>query len=182
MSFCCILTSTYASSDVFDGVLGETASCHKTCQMTYSLHTYPRVSARHATSHGCLLTKKRYWDVKPVVSLRFKEVVRCDVRTITTRKAELDAFLHLACLFCFRRRRCTPVREDVVSSPSVSSWVTARISTKPKLNASQVILKRRLSLISVLIVCLLLNQLNVFDFLQPVVKPTPSQRSSTRAI
>lgn len=44
MSFCYIFTSTCASSEVFDGVLGNTASCHKTCQMTYSLHTYPRVS------------------------------------------------------------------------------------------------------------------------------------------
>ena len=38
-------TCTSASSDVFDAVLGNTVSCHKTCQMTYSLHTYPRVSA-----------------------------------------------------------------------------------------------------------------------------------------
>lgn len=33
-----------ASSDVFETVLGSTASCHKSCEMTYSLHTYPRVS------------------------------------------------------------------------------------------------------------------------------------------
>jgi len=40
------LACTSASSDVFDAVLGNTVSCHKTCQMTYSLHTYPRVSPR----------------------------------------------------------------------------------------------------------------------------------------
>lgn len=65
MSFCCILTTISASSDVFDGVLGNTVSCHKTCQMTYSLHTYPRVSARHT----CLLTQTRFWDFKAFVSL-----------------------------------------------------------------------------------------------------------------
>lgn len=57
MSFCCILTSTCASSEVFDGVLGSTASCHKTCQMTYSLHTYPRVSAS-ATSFDLFTNKE----------------------------------------------------------------------------------------------------------------------------
>lgn len=39
-----LLACTSASSDVFDSVLGNTASCHKSCEMTYSLHTYPRVS------------------------------------------------------------------------------------------------------------------------------------------
>lgn len=57
MSFCCILTSTFASSEVFDGVLGSTTSCHKTCQMTYSLHTYPRVSAS-ATSFDLFTNKE----------------------------------------------------------------------------------------------------------------------------
>lgn len=33
-----------ASPDVFDSVLGNTASCQKSCEMTYTLHTYPRVS------------------------------------------------------------------------------------------------------------------------------------------
>ncbi|XP_030061407.1 transmembrane protein 59 isoform X2 [Microcaecilia unicolor] len=28
-------------SDTFDTVLGDTTSCHRTCQMTYALHTYP---------------------------------------------------------------------------------------------------------------------------------------------
>ncbi|XP_043112086.1 transmembrane protein 59 isoform X1 [Puntigrus tetrazona] len=55
ISFCCILTSTCASSDVFDGVLGNTVSCHKTCQMTYSLHTYPREEALYACQRGCRL-------------------------------------------------------------------------------------------------------------------------------
>nr|CAC87122.1 AF290615-like protein [Tetraodon nigroviridis] len=31
-----------ASPDVFDSVLGNTASCQKSCEMTYTLHTYPR--------------------------------------------------------------------------------------------------------------------------------------------
>lgn len=35
---------TSASPDVFDSVLGNTLSCQKSCEMTYSLHTYPRVS------------------------------------------------------------------------------------------------------------------------------------------
>lgn len=34
-----------ASPDVFDSVLGNTASCQKSCEMTYTLHTYPRVSS-----------------------------------------------------------------------------------------------------------------------------------------
>lgn len=100
----------------------------------------------------------------------------------------MDYAFYLACLFWSRRRRCTPVRGDVASSPSVSLWVTARISTKPNLNASQVILKYCLteslqhSPFSMLItVYLLYNQLCVFDFVQPVVKPTPSQMSSMRA-
>lgn len=33
-----------AASDVFESVLGSTASCRGSCEMTYSLHTYPRVS------------------------------------------------------------------------------------------------------------------------------------------
>lgn len=34
-----------ASSEAFDSVLGNTASCHRACQLTYSLHTYPKVRA-----------------------------------------------------------------------------------------------------------------------------------------
>ncbi|NWS22100.1 TMM59 protein, partial [Pachyramphus minor] len=29
-------------SEAFDSVLGNTASCHRACQMTYPLHTYPK--------------------------------------------------------------------------------------------------------------------------------------------
>ncbi|NWZ57478.1 TMM59 protein, partial [Haliaeetus albicilla] len=29
-------------SEAFDSVLGNTASCHRACQLTYSLHTYPK--------------------------------------------------------------------------------------------------------------------------------------------
>ncbi|XP_071766816.1 transmembrane protein 59 [Centroberyx gerrardi] len=60
-SFDCILgllvalACTSASSDVFDSVLGNTASCHKTCQMTYSLHTYPREEELYACQRGCRL-------------------------------------------------------------------------------------------------------------------------------
>ncbi|KAG5286461.1 hypothetical protein AALO_G00015100 [Alosa alosa] len=50
----CTLAAT-ASSDAFDGVLGNTASCHKTCQMTYSLHTYPREEELYACQRGCRL-------------------------------------------------------------------------------------------------------------------------------
>lgn len=31
-----------SSSEAFDSVLGNTASCHRACQLTYSLHTYPK--------------------------------------------------------------------------------------------------------------------------------------------
>lgn len=34
-----------ASSEAFDSVLGNTASCHRACQLTYPLHTYPKVRA-----------------------------------------------------------------------------------------------------------------------------------------
>ncbi|XP_051555821.1 transmembrane protein 59 isoform X1 [Myxocyprinus asiaticus] len=55
LSFFCIIVSTSCSSDVFDGILGNTASCHNTCQMTYSLHTYPREEALYACKRGCRL-------------------------------------------------------------------------------------------------------------------------------
>ncbi|KAM4552131.1 transmembrane protein 59 [Odontesthes bonariensis] len=60
-SFGCILglsvlvACTLASSDVFDSVLGNTASCHKSCEMTYSLHTYPREEELYACQRGCRL-------------------------------------------------------------------------------------------------------------------------------
>ncbi|XP_070700906.1 transmembrane protein 59 isoform X1 [Pempheris klunzingeri] len=50
-----LLVCTSASSDVFDSVLGNTASCHKSCEMTYSLHTYPREEELYACQRGCRL-------------------------------------------------------------------------------------------------------------------------------
>ncbi|TKS79510.1 Transmembrane protein 59 [Collichthys lucidus] len=57
-SFLCalgLLAFSAASSDVFDTVLGNTASCHKSCEMTYSLHTYPREEELYACQRGCRL-------------------------------------------------------------------------------------------------------------------------------
>uniref|UniRef100_A0A8D2I7X5 Transmembrane protein 59 n=1 Tax=Urocitellus parryii TaxID=9999 RepID=A0A8D2I7X5_UROPR len=34
-----------AAAEAFDSVLGDTASCHRACQLTYPLHTYPKVPA-----------------------------------------------------------------------------------------------------------------------------------------
>ncbi|XP_074507938.1 transmembrane protein 59 isoform X1 [Sebastes fasciatus] len=50
-----LLACTSASTDVFDSVLGNTASCHKSCEMTYSLHTYPREEELYACQRGCRL-------------------------------------------------------------------------------------------------------------------------------
>uniref|UniRef100_H3C0Z9 Transmembrane protein 59 n=1 Tax=Tetraodon nigroviridis TaxID=99883 RepID=H3C0Z9_TETNG len=44
-----------ASPDVFDSVLGNTASCQKSCEMTYTLHTYPREGELYACQRGCRL-------------------------------------------------------------------------------------------------------------------------------
>ncbi|KAJ8274312.1 hypothetical protein COCON_G00089370 [Conger conger] len=55
VSLCCLLACTAASADVFDGVLGNTASCHNMCEMTYSLHTYPREEELYACQRGCRL-------------------------------------------------------------------------------------------------------------------------------
>nr|XP_057917284.1 transmembrane protein 59 [Doryrhamphus excisus] len=49
------LTSVWASPDVFDSVLGSTASCHRSCEMTYTLHTYPREEELYACQRGCRL-------------------------------------------------------------------------------------------------------------------------------
>ncbi|XP_037537773.1 transmembrane protein 59 isoform X2 [Nematolebias whitei] len=46
---------TLASSDIFDSVLGNTVSCHKSCGLTYSLHTYPREEELYACQRGCRL-------------------------------------------------------------------------------------------------------------------------------
>ncbi|KAF7652482.1 hypothetical protein LDENG_00096150 [Lucifuga dentata] len=50
-----VLACTSASSDIFDSVLGNTASCHKSCEMTYTLHTYPREEELYACQRGCRL-------------------------------------------------------------------------------------------------------------------------------
>ncbi|XP_044074119.1 transmembrane protein 59 isoform X4 [Siniperca chuatsi] len=55
LGLCVLLACTSASSDVFDSVLGNTASCHKSCEMTYSLHTYPREEELYACQRGCRL-------------------------------------------------------------------------------------------------------------------------------
>ncbi|XP_042525637.1 transmembrane protein 59 isoform X1 [Dipodomys spectabilis] len=34
-----------AAAEAFDSVLGDTASCHRACQLTYPLHTYPKLPA-----------------------------------------------------------------------------------------------------------------------------------------
>lgn len=36
-----------AAAEAFDSVLGDTASCHRACQLTYPLHTYPKVGRAH---------------------------------------------------------------------------------------------------------------------------------------
>ncbi|KAI5099416.1 transmembrane protein 59 isoform X1, partial [Silurus meridionalis] len=43
------------SASAFDGVLGSTSSCHRSCRMTYSLHTYPREAELFACQRGCRL-------------------------------------------------------------------------------------------------------------------------------
>ncbi|XP_061653585.1 transmembrane protein 59 isoform X2 [Phyllopteryx taeniolatus] len=57
--FVCFLglfgTMVAASSDVFDSVLGSTASCHRSCEMTYTLHTYPKEGELYACQRGCRL-------------------------------------------------------------------------------------------------------------------------------
>ncbi|XP_056277203.1 transmembrane protein 59 isoform X2 [Pseudoliparis swirei] len=52
---CVLFAATSASGDVFDSVLGNTQSCHKSCEMTYSLHTYPREEELYACQRGCRL-------------------------------------------------------------------------------------------------------------------------------
>ncbi|KAM9322680.1 transmembrane protein 59 [Pholidichthys leucotaenia] len=55
VGFFALFAVTFASSDVFDNVLGNTAACHKSCEMTYSLHTYPREDELYACQRGCRL-------------------------------------------------------------------------------------------------------------------------------
>ncbi|XP_039590562.1 transmembrane protein 59 [Polypterus senegalus] len=52
---CLMVGCSFSSQDVFDGVLGDTVSCHKTCQLTYTLHTYPREEELYACQRGCRL-------------------------------------------------------------------------------------------------------------------------------
>ncbi|XP_061776871.1 transmembrane protein 59 [Nerophis ophidion] len=49
------LAGVLASSDVFDSVLGSTVSCIRSCEMTYTLHTYPREEELYACQRGCRL-------------------------------------------------------------------------------------------------------------------------------
>uniref|UniRef100_A0A5F8G7Z2 Transmembrane protein 59 n=1 Tax=Monodelphis domestica TaxID=13616 RepID=A0A5F8G7Z2_MONDO len=48
-------TAGAASAEAFDSVLGDTASCHRACQMTYPLHTYPKEEELYACQRGCRL-------------------------------------------------------------------------------------------------------------------------------
>ncbi|OXB82109.1 UNVERIFIED_CONTAM: hypothetical protein H355_008988 [Colinus virginianus] len=48
-------TAPTGSSEAFDSVLGSTASCHRACQLTYSLHTYPKEEELYACQRGCRL-------------------------------------------------------------------------------------------------------------------------------
>lgn len=43
------------ASDAFEAVLGDTASCQKSCEMTYTLHTYPKEEELYACQRGCRL-------------------------------------------------------------------------------------------------------------------------------
>ncbi|XP_062260616.1 transmembrane protein 59 [Platichthys flesus] len=50
-----LLSSASATADVFESVLGNSASCHRSCELTYSLHTYPREEELYACHRGCRL-------------------------------------------------------------------------------------------------------------------------------
>ncbi|KAM9468612.1 transmembrane protein 59 [Clarias gariepinus] len=54
LSFSCSMLLC-CSASAFDGVLGSSASCHRSCGMTYSLHTYPREAELFACQRGCRL-------------------------------------------------------------------------------------------------------------------------------
>ncbi|XP_061550028.1 transmembrane protein 59 isoform X2 [Phycodurus eques] len=66
--FVCFLglfgTMVATSSDVFDSVLGSTASCHRSCEMTYTLHTYPRLEAMVPKIHLLfpLMLVRGFWE------------------------------------------------------------------------------------------------------------------------
>ncbi|XP_068604856.1 transmembrane protein 59 [Brachionichthys hirsutus] len=50
-----VFSYTPVSSEGFESVLGNTSSCHKSCEMTYSLHTYPQEEELYACQRGCRL-------------------------------------------------------------------------------------------------------------------------------
>ena len=43
------------SAEAFDSVLGDTASCHRACQLTYPSHTYSKEEELYACQRGCRL-------------------------------------------------------------------------------------------------------------------------------
>ncbi|XP_042320859.1 transmembrane protein 59 isoform X2 [Sceloporus undulatus] len=45
----------YPLSEAFEPALGNTASCQRTCQNTYPLHTYPKEEELYACQRGCRL-------------------------------------------------------------------------------------------------------------------------------
>ncbi|XP_043555571.1 transmembrane protein 59 isoform X2 [Chiloscyllium plagiosum] len=51
----CFFSTLSLASDAFEAVLGDTASCQKSCEMTYSLHTYPKEEELYACQRGCRL-------------------------------------------------------------------------------------------------------------------------------
>uniref|UniRef100_H3AGF0 Transmembrane protein 59 n=1 Tax=Latimeria chalumnae TaxID=7897 RepID=H3AGF0_LATCH len=55
VSFLLVVVFDTVSCDVFDSVLGDTVPCHKSCQMTYTLHTYPKDEELYACQRGCRL-------------------------------------------------------------------------------------------------------------------------------
>uniref|UniRef100_UPI00398ED708 transmembrane protein 59 n=1 Tax=Pristiophorus japonicus TaxID=55135 RepID=UPI00398ED708 len=54
LALCSFFTVSLAS-DAFEAVLGDTASCQRTCEMTYTLHTYPKEEELYACQRGCRL-------------------------------------------------------------------------------------------------------------------------------
>ncbi|XP_069088739.1 transmembrane protein 59 [Pleurodeles waltl] len=50
-----IRADSSSSSDDFDSVLGDSLSCHSTCQLTYPLHTSPQADELYACQRGCRL-------------------------------------------------------------------------------------------------------------------------------
>ncbi|XP_072429835.1 transmembrane protein 59 [Chiloscyllium punctatum] len=51
----CFFSTLSLASDAFEAVLGDTVSCQKSCEMTYSLHTYPKEEELYACQRGCRL-------------------------------------------------------------------------------------------------------------------------------